>query len=152
MPTRARRALAIDGTVSLLGHYPADAGSAWPLLQETHESRIAPSRFEVDGVGPGATPRVREARARAGLTLTGAVSDVAPVYERASAVVVPVRAGGGTRIKVVEAFAHRRPVVSTGIGCRGLDVRDEIRDVDVRARRRREVRDVGSPQVMAPSR
>jgi glycosyltransferase involved in cell wall biosynthesis len=50
-------------------------------------------------------------------------SDLAHEYDRASAVVVPIRAGGGTRIKVLEAFSHRRPVVSTSIGVEGLDVR-----------------------------
>jgi glycosyltransferase involved in cell wall biosynthesis len=39
-------------------------------------------------------------------------------------VIVPVRAGGGTRIKVLEAFAYGRPVVSTAVGCEGLRVRD----------------------------
>jgi polysaccharide biosynthesis protein PslH len=39
-----------------------------------------------------------------------------------SCVVVPLRAGGGSKLKTLEAFAHQRPVVSTGHGVRGLDV------------------------------
>jgi glycosyltransferase involved in cell wall biosynthesis len=47
---------------------------------------------------------------------------VAPYYDRADVVVVPLRAGGGTRIKVLEAFAHRVPVVATPMGAEGLEV------------------------------
>ncbi len=57
--------------------------------------------------------------------LVGAVPDLAPWYSSADAVLVPLRAGGGTRIKVLEAFAHRRPVVSTAVGAEGTAARDE---------------------------
>jgi hypothetical protein len=40
-------------------------------------------------------------------------------------VVAPIRAGGGTRIKILEAWSHRRPVVSTSLGAEGLDARPE---------------------------
>lgn len=53
------------------------------------------------------------------------VPDVAPEYEKAAVVVVPLRAGSGTRIKILEAFSFRRPVVSTSIGAEGLGVRHE---------------------------
>src|SRR5205814_10238117 len=52
------------------------------------------------------------------------VPDAAPCYRAADAIVVPVRAGGGTRIKVLEAFSYRRPVVSTSIGIEGIDAHD----------------------------
>jgi glycosyltransferase involved in cell wall biosynthesis len=52
----------------------------------------------------------------------GSVPAVAPSYARAHAVVVPLFEGSGTRLKVVEAMAHRRPVISTGIGVEGLPV------------------------------
>jgi sugar transferase (PEP-CTERM/EpsH1 system associated) len=54
--------------------------------------------------------------------VTGQVEDVQPYYTRSSVCVVPLRAGGGTRLKIVEAMAFGRPVVSTTIGCEGLDV------------------------------
>ena len=57
-----------------------------------------------------------------GVRLLGAVPDVAPHYASADAVVVPLRHGGGTRIKVLEAFAYRRPVVATSTAVAGLDV------------------------------
>lgn len=52
----------------------------------------------------------------------GAVADVAPHLAAARAAVVPLRAGGGTRIKVLEALAHARPVVATMLGVEGLDL------------------------------
>ena len=45
--------------------------------------------------------------------------------QNSAAVVVPLRSGSGTRIKVLEAFAHRLPVATTTIGCEGLDVHDD---------------------------
>jgi glycosyltransferase involved in cell wall biosynthesis len=54
--------------------------------------------------------------------LTGRVPDIAAELARADVVVVPIRFGGGTRIKILEAFAHRIPLVSTSVGCEGLDV------------------------------
>jgi len=50
------------------------------------------------------------------------VPDVEPFYRRATVSVVPLRLGGGTRLKILEAFALGTPVVSTSVGCKGLDV------------------------------
>jgi glycosyltransferase involved in cell wall biosynthesis len=57
------------------------------------------------------------------VVVTGRVADATPYYEAARVAVVPLRAGGGTRLKILEAMAHARPVVSTSVGCEGLDVR-----------------------------
>ncbi len=54
--------------------------------------------------------------------ITGLVEDVVPYYQKAHVCVIPLRAGGGTRLKILEAMALGRPVVSTSIGCEGLDV------------------------------
>jgi glycosyltransferase involved in cell wall biosynthesis len=48
--------------------------------------------------------------------------DLAPCYRRCALAIAPIRLGGGTRIKIVESFAHRRAVVSTTKGCEGLEV------------------------------
>ena len=56
--------------------------------------------------------------------VTGYVEDVLPYYQQATVSIVPLRAGGGTRLKILEAMALGRPVVSTTIGCEGLDVLD----------------------------
>ncbi|MEO8560548.1 MAG: glycosyltransferase [bacterium] len=57
------------------------------------------------------------------VTITGTVPDVRPFLEEAAVVVVPLRIGGGTRIKIYEAMGMERAVVSTTIGAEGLDVR-----------------------------
>ena len=57
-----------------------------------------------------------------GVTVTGRVPDIAVELARADAVVVPVRFGSGTRLKILEAFAHRIPVIATPAACEGLNV------------------------------
>jgi glycosyltransferase involved in cell wall biosynthesis len=54
------------------------------------------------------------------------VPDCAPYYAGAAACIVPLRFGGGTRVKIIEAFAHRCAVVSTAKGCEGLEVEDGV--------------------------
>lgn len=64
-----------------------------------------------------AGPRVR---------VTGAVPEVGPLYADADIVAVPLFTGSGSRIKVLEAFAHRRPVVSTPKGAEGIEAEPGI--------------------------
>jgi glycosyltransferase involved in cell wall biosynthesis len=54
--------------------------------------------------------------------ITGKVDDLQAFYELATLCIVPIRAGSGTRLKILEAMAFGRPVVSYPIGCEGLDV------------------------------
>jgi glycosyltransferase involved in cell wall biosynthesis len=58
-----------------------------------------------------------------GVRLTGSFSDVRPLLNGATAVIVPVRYGGGTRLKIIEAWAYSMPVVSTTLGAEGLRAR-----------------------------
>lgn len=58
--------------------------------------------------------------------LTGYVEDLGSVYERAALVVVPIRHGAGTRIKVLEALSYGLPVVTSPAGAAGLGVRDGV--------------------------
>ena len=58
------------------------------------------------------------------IIVTGRVDDVRPYMERAAAYVVPLRVGGGTRLKIFEAMAMEKPIVSTTIGAEGLPVSD----------------------------
>ncbi len=57
-----------------------------------------------------------------GIAVQGDVGDVKPYYAKAMVSAVPLRSGGGTRLKILEAMALGTPVVSTSIGCEGLDV------------------------------
>ena len=112
--------------VGTLGYYPNEDAVLWlcreiaPRLRESTRSAI-----EIDVVGGGASPRLRAETAAAGVNLRGPVSRLSPLYRRASAVLAPIRAGGGTRIKIIEAWSHRRPVVSTSLGAEGLDAGHE---------------------------
>jgi glycosyltransferase involved in cell wall biosynthesis len=74
-------------------------------------------------VGRDPRPEVLELNGN-GVHVTGRVEDVVPYYRQSAVCVVPLRAGGGTRLKILEAMALGRPVVSTTIGCEGLDVVD----------------------------
>ena len=58
------------------------------------------------------------------VSVVGRVPSMEPELALADVVAVPIRYGSGTRLKILEAFAHRIPVVSTTIGAEGLDVRD----------------------------
>jgi polysaccharide biosynthesis protein PslH len=74
-------------------------------------------------VGRDPTPAVQALEGN-GVHITGWVDDVIPYYIQSTVCVVPLRAGGGTRLKILEAMALGRPVVSTAKGCEGLDVVD----------------------------
>jgi sugar transferase (PEP-CTERM/EpsH1 system associated) len=74
-------------------------------------------------VGRNPRPEVRQLGG-GGVHVTGKVEDVLPFYKQSAVCIVPLRAGGGTRLKILEAMALGRPVVSTTIGCEGLDVLD----------------------------
>lgn len=59
-----------------------------------------------------------------GVELTGYVGDIRPVVGSASALIVPLKQGGGTRLKILEAMALGTPVISTPMGAEGIEARD----------------------------
>lgn len=71
-------------------------------------------------VGSWPAPEVAELSQNPQITVATDVSDVRPWYASSSVAVVPILQGGGSRIKLIEAFAHSRPVVSTTVGAEGL--------------------------------
>jgi sugar transferase (PEP-CTERM/EpsH1 system associated) len=73
-------------------------------------------------VGRAPTPAVRRLAAEVGITVTGRVDDVRPAMRDAAVYVVPLRIGGGTRLKIFEAMAMGKAVVSTTVGAEGLPV------------------------------
>jgi len=85
-----------------------------PLVRERHPDAT------VDLVGPNDGSLEPSSHVR----VAGRVAELAPWYDGADVVVAPLLRGGGTRIKVLEAFAHRRPVVATAAAVAGLAVRD----------------------------
>jgi glycosyltransferase involved in cell wall biosynthesis len=81
---------------------------------------IPKAELTVVGHNPG--PAVRALGDLDGVTVAGSVPDVVPYLRDARLLAVPLEAGGGTRLKIIEAFAAGLPVVSTPIGCEGLAV------------------------------
>lgn len=61
-----------------------------------------------------------------GVELVGPVSDLSVELDAADVSIVPIRVGAGTRLKVVEALANRIPLVSTTVGCEGIDLTDGV--------------------------
>jgi glycosyltransferase involved in cell wall biosynthesis len=88
--------------------------SVLPAVRE----RLPAASLTIVGRQPSA--RLRAAAATAGATVTGNVDDVRPYVAAASLFVVPLRVGGGTRLKIFEALAMGKAVVSTGVGAEGL--------------------------------
>ncbi len=89
----------------------------WPLVRARHPD----ARLTLIGRSEGVDTREMMAP---GVELLGEVPDIRPYVQRASVVAVPVRIGGGTRLKVVEGLAMSKTIVSTSLGCEGLAVRD----------------------------
>ncbi len=89
----------------------------WPLVRE----RYPDARLTLTGQNDGVDPRPLM---RAGVELLGQVPDIRPPVSKAAVVVVPIRIGGGTRLKVVEGLAMGKAMVSTTVGCEGVAVRD----------------------------
>jgi len=86
-----------------------------PLIRR----RVPAVQLAVVGHGPPA--RVRRL-AGEGVVVTGSVDSVEPHYASAALVVIPLRAGGGSRLKILEAMNYGIPVVSTTLGAEGLRV------------------------------
>jgi len=83
--------------------------------------RVEP-KVECTFVGRNPPPEILALASVPGVHITGTVEDVRPFVARAAVYVVPLRIGGGSRLKVLEALAMGRAVVSTSVGAEGLDV------------------------------
>ena len=119
IPNDVRRDLVFMGRMDYHANVDAAvffAKKIWPLVR----TRRPELRFVVVGAQP--TNEVLALRDLAGVIVTGTVDDVRPFYHSALAAVVPLRVGGGTRLKVLEAMAAGTAVISTTLGAEGLAV------------------------------
>jgi len=91
----------------------------WPTVQ----AKVPGAQFRIVGRNPGA--RIQRL-ASASVQITGSVLSVVEHLREAAVVVVPLRIGGGTRLKIYEAMAAGKPVISTTIGAEGLDVKHGV--------------------------
>jgi glycosyltransferase involved in cell wall biosynthesis len=92
------------------------ARNVWPGIRQRYP------RLRLTLVGSEPAQAVVELGGLDGVEVTGTVPDVRPFYAEAVAAVVPLRVGGGTRLKILEAMAAGVPVISTELGAEGLDV------------------------------
>jgi glycosyltransferase involved in cell wall biosynthesis len=105
------------GTLS----YEPNADAVQYLAEEIKPRLVTALGGPVDIRIVGAVPhKLQYLRNLEGVTVTGYVDDIAAEIRAASVVAVPLRSGSGTRLKVLEAFALQTPVVSTSIGCEGI--------------------------------
>jgi glycosyltransferase involved in cell wall biosynthesis len=106
--------------------YPPNADAAMRLVTEVLPAvRSHGYRARAVLVGQNPTPSMQvAARADGEVEVTGTVETVLPFIERPCIVMLPIRIGSGTRLKIVEAFAVGRPVVSTMKGAEGIAALD----------------------------
>ncbi len=94
-------------------------GNIYPVIKKEFQQ----ASFYIVGANP---PKPIQKLARIhGAQITGYVSDTRPYIQQTEVFVVPLRIGGGTRLKILEAMAMGKAVVSTSIGCEGLKVTHE---------------------------
>ncbi len=98
--------------VDALEYFVADV---WPLV------RVANPQIRLSVVGANASDRVLRFDGNDGILVIGRVRDIAHEYHRHRVLAAPIRAGSGTRLKILEAFAAGLPVVSTSIGAEGIN-------------------------------
>ncbi len=91
------------------------ARSVWPAISR----RFPALQFAIVGRSPSREIRMLASKK---IQVTGTVEDVRPFYANALAVVVPLRVGGGTRLKILEAMAMGVPVISTTLGAEGIAI------------------------------
>ena len=94
------------------------ADEVLPLIQE----KVSNVTFSIVGGNPSA--RVRKLAEREGVVVTGRVPEIKPYFAEATVFVVPLRIGSGTRLKILEALAMGKAIVSTTVGAEGLDLKD----------------------------
>lgn len=111
--------------VGSMGYLPNDDAALWfiadvlPLLRAQSGRPVA-----LTIVGSAPSPRLCALAEARNVVVTGRVAELEPYYREANVALAPLRAGGGTRIKILEAFAHRCPVVATTLGAEGIGCND----------------------------
>jgi hypothetical protein len=117
LPTSTTRTVAFIATMGWAPNVDAArwlGDEIWPLIVE----QVPDAHLLLVGRDP--SPDVLAMRGSQ-IEVTGTVADIAPYLERSTVVVAPLRAGGGTRLKIMEALDAGRPVVATSVGCDGLE-------------------------------
>jgi glycosyltransferase involved in cell wall biosynthesis len=118
LPARIRRGSLLF--IGSLNYPPNDDGACW-LVEEIWPKirRAAPyAHLTIAGVAP--SRRLRRLAAGADVELPGFLADLQPLLQAADVVLAPLRAGSGMRLKVLEAMAAGKALVTTTLGCEGI--------------------------------
>jgi glycosyltransferase involved in cell wall biosynthesis len=115
--------------VGTLGYPPNADAVTWFVSRVWRRlARALRQRVRLVVVGRNAPAAIDRLRSQRGITVSGSVADIGCCYRDADLAIVPLRAGGGTRIKIIEAASHGVPLVTTAFGAegttfqRGIDV------------------------------
>jgi glycosyltransferase involved in cell wall biosynthesis len=115
--------------VGTLGYTPNADAVTWFVSRVWRRlERALGQRVRLAVVGRNAPAAIVRLRSQRGITVNGSVADISRCYRDADLAIVPLRAGGGTRIKVIEAASHGVPLVTTAFGAQGTTFQ---RGVDV---------------------
>lgn len=121
-----------EPTILLMGtmhYYPNIDAVRW-YMKSMHEPLLAAMpNLRVLIVGHQPPEEILALAKRPEITVTGSVPDVRPYMARSWVQAVPLRLGGGTRLKIVESMAAGLPVISTSVGAQGLEVRSGLQMV-----------------------
>jgi len=116
--TTAPRLLFLGGL-----HWPPNADALASFVRDSWPRvRAARPDATLTSVGRDDSPVADECREAPGVRLTGWVPDIDPFVQESRMLVVPMRAGSGMRVKILDAMARGLPVVSTSVGCEGIAV------------------------------
>ena len=119
-----KRSLLFVGSLQYFPNEDAVLHLCWeilPILRELYTKTV-----EVHIVGSRPSAKLVDACRRTNVLVHENAQSVRPFYEQAIAALVPLRLGGGTRIKLLEALSFAVPVVTTSLGADGMDLRDEV--------------------------
>ncbi len=122
-PDPERPTLLFVGSLSYRPNIDAAERAATEILPRVQRA-VPGARLRI--VGSGDVSNVAHLRDRPGVDVIGMVDDLADELDTASLSIVPLRYGGGTRIKIIEALAHAVPVVSTSVGAEGIGLVDGV--------------------------
>lgn len=110
--------------VGMLDYAPNENGILWFIREVWPKIRREVEGVALDIIGEGASAELTRVCQVDGIVLHGYVPDLAEFYERANLSIVPLHAGGGTRLKIFEAIGRMVPVVATEIGAYGIPLTD----------------------------
>jgi len=122
LPKPIQRASGGPGSILFVGaldHPPNSDGISW-FLEEVWPNFDPNDGWCVDLVGRGAPKTLATLAEAKGVSLHGWIDDLRPFYQKARVAILPLRFGGGTKLKLLEAVAHGVPVVTSSAGLEGL--------------------------------